>query len=162
LGHLRSGAHTGWLNLLDIAYHLFLPTTVLALLIGSSMFLVLRNSVIQINNEYFIFVARSKGLSERRIATRHVMRNIMPVFLSLLALNLGFVVGGTLLIEIVFNIQGMGSLLYEAVKMQDYPVVQAVFIILTTVILGMNLVAEVLYGLADPRVGDSLERGVNN
>lgn len=159
LGQLRSGNYQGLLDLGDIAYHLFLPITVVALLVGSSQFLVLRNSVTQIGDEYFIFVARSKGLRERTVATRHVMRNVLPTFLSMLALNIGFIVSGTLLIEIVFSIQGMGSLLYDAVRLQDYPLMQAVFIILTFSVLIMNLVAELLYGWADPRVGDSQVKG---
>jgi len=161
LGHLSSGTETGLAYYTDIAYHLFLPITVLSLLVGSSKFLILRNSVTQINEDYFIFVARSKGLRERTIAWKHVMRNIMPIFLSLLAMNLGFIISGALLIEIVFSIQGMGTLMYDAILMQDYPVIQAVFIILTFMVLAMNLLAEFLYGIADPRVGDSLDRGVN-
>ncbi|MFA5312775.1 MAG: ABC transporter permease [Methanomassiliicoccales archaeon] len=161
LGHLSSGTETGFAYYEDIAYHLFLPITVLSLLVGSSKFLILRNSVTQINEDYFIFVARSKGLSEEKIARKYVMRNIMPIFLSILALNLGFIVSGALLIEIVFSIQGMGTLMYDAIMMQDYPVIQAVFIIMTFMVLSMNLLAELLYGIADPRVGDSLDRGVN-
>lgn len=159
LGHLRSGEFQGWADLVDVAYHLFLPVLVLSLLVGSSNFLVLRNSVTQINDDYFIFVARSKGLRERAVAIRHVMRNVLPIFLSMLALNLGFIISGALLIEIVFSIQGMGSLLYDAVRMQDYPVMQAVFIILTFMVLTLNLVAEFLYGLVDPRIGDAQGRG---
>jgi peptide/nickel transport system permease protein len=156
LGHLASGSYSGWLYYLDIAYHLILPFSVLTLLIASSQFLILRNSVTQINDDYFIFVARSKGLSEIQIAWNHVLRNILPVFLSMLAMNLGVMISGALLIENVFSLQGMGTLLYEAIKMQDYPLIQAIFIILTFSVLIMNLVAEILYGLADPRVGDSL------
>jgi len=159
LGHVRSGDFSGLADVADIAYHLFLPVMVLSLLVGSSKFLVLRNSVTQINGDYFILVTRSKGLSERRIARGHVARNIMPIFLSMLAMNLGFIVSGALLIEIVFSIQGMGTLLYDAIRMQDYPVIQAVFIILTLMVLATNLLAELLYGLADPRVGDSSDRG---
>lgn len=158
LGHLRSGEFQGLADVGDIAYHLFLPVVLLSLLVASSNFLILRNSVTQINDDYFIFVARSKGLKEGAVARRHVMRNVMPVFLSMLALNIGFMVSGALLIEIVFSIQGMGSLLYDAVRMQDYPVIQAVFIILTFMVLSMNLVAELLYGLADPRIGDAQGR----
>jgi peptide/nickel transport system permease protein len=156
LGHLSSGSYSGWLYYLDIAYHLILPFSVLTLLIASSQFLILRNSVTQINDDYFIFVARSKGLSEIQIAWNHVLRNILPVFLSMLAMNLGVMISGALLIENVFSLQGMGTLLYEAVTMQDYPLIQSIFIILTFSVLIMNLIAEILYGLADPRVGDSL------
>jgi peptide/nickel transport system permease protein len=81
---------------------------------------------------------------------------MMPVFLSMLAMDLGVMVSGALLIERVFSLRGMGTLLYDAVTMQDYPLIQAIFIILTFSVLIMNLIAEILYGLADPRVGDSL------
>ncbi len=155
LGHLRSGEYQGIVDLGDIAYHMFLPIAVVALLVGSSQFLVLRNSVTQIGDEYFIFVARSKGLRRNDVETRHVIRNVLPTFLSMLALNIGFIVSGALLIEIVFSIQGMGNLLYDAIRLQDYPLMQAIFIILTFCVLSMNLIAEVLYGLADPRIGDS-------
>ena len=110
---------------------MFLPIAVVALLVGSSQFLVLRNSVTQIGDEYFIFVARSKGLRRNDVETRHVIRNVLPTFLSMLALNIGFIVSGALLIEIVFSIQGMGNLLYDAIRLQDYPLMQAIFIILT-------------------------------
>ena len=156
LGHISSGDYSGWLLYADIAYHYILPVTVLSLLIASSQFLILRNSVTQIGDDYFIFVARSKGLNESQVASRHVLRNIMPVFLSILAMDLGVMVSGALLIERVFSLRGMGTLLYDAITMQDYPLIQAIFIILTFSVLIMNLIAEILYGLADPRVGDSL------
>ena len=85
-----------------------------------------------------------------------VFGNSAPITIACL-----FIISGALLIEIVFSIQGMGTLMYNAILMQDYPVIQAVFIILTFMVLSMNLLAEFLYGIADPRVGDSLDRGVN-
>jgi peptide/nickel transport system permease protein len=161
LGHFKSGDYQGVSDIADILYHISLPIFVLALLGGSSKFLVLRNSITQINGDYFIFVARSKGLSERVVAHRHVMRNVLPTFMSLLALNLGFMVGGALLIELVFSINGMGTLIYDAVMTRDYPMLQGCFIVLTLVVLLASFLAEVLYGLADPRIGDSKDQGVN-
>ncbi len=155
LGHLSSGEYTGLLYYVDIIHHLALPVIVLSLLIGSSQFLILRNSVLQIKGDYCIFVARSKGLTEPEIAMRHITRNILPVFLSIFAMNIGGVVSGALLIEVVFSLRGMGTLLYDAISTQDYPLIQAIFILLTFSVLIMNLAAEVLYGIADPRVGDS-------
>lgn len=155
LGHLSSGRKEGLEGLIDSIYHLFLPVMVLAISGACSKFLVVRNSIAQILEEYFIFVASAKGLSERTIAFRHVLRNILPQFISAAALSFGFMVSGALLIEIVFSIKGMGMLTYEAVLARDYPVLQGVFLVLTISVLLANFIAEILYGLADPRIRHS-------
>jgi peptide/nickel transport system permease protein len=123
--------------------------------------MVVRNLVTQIIGEEFIVVARSKGLSDREIALKHVMKNVYPSFISMIALDIGFIVTGATLIEIVFSINGMGSLLYEAILARDYPVIQGVFIIMTLFVLVSNFVADILYGVVDPRIGDAKDTGVN-
>lgn len=162
LGHMTSG-NTSWAWYLpDLCYHLFLPVMVLSVFGASSKFLVIRNSVTQVMGEHFIFAARARGLSEASIAFRHVMRNILPQFISILALNFGFMVSGALLVEIVFSLDGMGSLIYDAVLSRDYPVMQASFVILTVFILAANFLADLLYGLADPRIGDRTGDGIRS
>lgn len=76
---------------------------------------VVRNSVTQILDEQFIVAARAKGLKETRILTRHVIRNVLPPFISMVAISLGFMVSGALIVEIVFSLNGMGTLIYDAV-----------------------------------------------
>jgi ABC-type dipeptide/oligopeptide/nickel transport systems, permease components len=161
LGHLRSGEYTGIGNIMDIIYHLTLPIITLTLSIFLGKFLILRNNVIQMSHENYIFVARSKGLSEKYIERKHIMRNTMPVFLSMLIMNIGFMISGALMIEIVFSFQGMGTLLQSAITAQDYPVIQGVFIILVGWVLFTNLFAEFIYGIADPRIGDSIDKRSN-
>ena len=155
--HLSSGKYTGFDNALDIAYHMMLPTLTLTLTVFLGKFLILRNTTLQISNEQYVFVARSKGMSESRIRSVHVIRNIMPTFLSMLIMNIGFMISGALLIEIVFSLQGMGTLIYYGISAQDFPVIQGTFIIIVAWVLFTNILAEYIYGVIDPRVGDSIE-----
>ncbi|MFP4545281.1 MAG: ABC transporter permease [Methanomassiliicoccales archaeon] len=155
MGQLSSGGKEGLDAFLDSVHHLFLPVMVLAVSGTCSKFLVLRNAIHQIRDEYFIFVADAKGLPDRIIAFRHVLRNVLPQFISMVALSFGFMLSGALLIEIVFSLRGMGTLTYDAVIARDYPVLQGVFLVLTVTVLLANLIAEILYGVADPRIRHS-------
>lgn len=159
LGNISSGRTQGFAYLLDIGWHLFLPVAILAVFEAAYIFLIVRNSITQIMGEYFIFVAKAKGLSARVIELRHVMRNVLPQFISIMALNFGFMVSGALIIEIVFSLNGMGTLIYDAVMSRDYPVLQGAFVFLTIFVLAANFLADVLYGITDPRVGDSMSTG---
>lgn len=161
ISHVSSGAYSGVMGIADVLYHMILPVSVLTSVIFFGKFLTLRSSVIQIMNENYIMVARSKGVPEDKIRERHIMRNIMPTFLSMLVMNVGFMISGALIIEMVFSLQGMGALIYQGISQQDYPVIQGVFLILISWVLLCNIVAEFLYGIVDPRVGDSLE-GMKN
>lgn len=160
LGNMASGTTTGPAFMLDMAYHLFLPVMVLSVFGGSYKFLVIRNSVTQVMGEHFIFMARAKGLPGKAIALRHALANVLPQFISIVALNFGFMVSGALLVEIVFSLNGMGTLIYDAVISRDYPVLQGSFVVLTLFVLAANFLADVLYGLADPRVGDAHGAGM--
>ncbi|OPY50294.1 MAG: dipeptide transporter permease DppB [Methanosaeta sp. PtaU1.Bin060] len=159
LGHATSGTQTGIFYLLDVAWHLFLPIMILSISGAVYKFLIIRNSIVEVMDEYFIFVARAKGLSDSRVAFVHVMRNILPQFISILALNFGFMVSGALIIETVFSLNGMGTMIYEAVSSRDYPVLQGAFLVLTISVLVANFLAEILYGIADPRIGDTEHSG---
>jgi len=161
LSHLRSDEYSGIADIADIIYHLTLPVLTLVVSILLGKFLILRNNVMQMSHENYIFVARSKGLTEDYIRSKHIMRNTMPVFLSMLIMNIGFMISGALMIEIVFSFQGMGTLLQSAITSQDYPVIQGIFILLVAWVLFTNLFAEFIYGVADPRIGDSVDKRAN-
>jgi len=160
LGSLSSGGKQGILWWIDIAWHLCLPVIVLSMLEAAYGLIVMRSAVSRIMAEYFILVNRSRGLSGRTIGFRHVMKNVLPEFISTMALNFGFMVGGALIIEIVFSLNGMGTLIYEAVKSLDYPVMQGAFAILTLFVLVANFVADLLYGIVDPRIADTRRAGL--
>lgn len=155
LGNMSSGNLTGINYIIDVGWHLFLPIAVLALFGATYDFLVVRNSIKQIMGEYYIFVAKAKGMPDQVVRQRHVLRNVMPQFISLIALSFGFMVSGALLLEIVFSLDGMGSLIYDAVLSRDYPVMQGCFVVLTLFVVAANFLADILYGLADPRIGDA-------
>lgn len=157
LGNLTSGGKEGLHYALDVAWHLFLPAAALSLLGASYKFLVIRSSVIQIFDEQFIVAARAKGLTERSILLRHVIRNVLPPFISMVALSFGFMVSGALIVEIVFSLNGMGTLIYDAVMARDYPVMQGCFLVLTVFVLAANFAADMLYAVADPRIGEQTE-----
>ena len=157
LGNLTSGGREGLDYALDVAWHLFLPVAALSLLGASYKFLVVRNSVTQIFDEQFIVAARAKGLTERCILLRHVIRNVLPPFISMVALSLGFMVSGALIVEIVFSLNGMGTLIYDAVVARDYPVMQGCFLVLTVFVMAANFAADMLYAIADPRIGGQAE-----
>lgn len=159
LSHATSGTETGISYVLDVAWHLFLPIMILSISGAAYKFLIIRNSIVEVMDEYFIFVARAKGLSDKRVAFGHVMRNILPQFISILALNFGFMVSGALIIETAFSLNGMGTLIYDAVSSRDYPVLQGAFLVLTISVLVANFLADILYGIADPRIGDTKYAG---
>jgi peptide/nickel transport system permease protein len=153
LGQLTSGGRLGLEYVLDVVWHLFLPILTLTLLGASYKFLVVRNTTSQVFEEQYVIAARAKGLSERSVLLRHVIRNVLPTFISMVALSFGFMVSGALIIEIVFSLNGMGTLIYDAVTARDYPVMQGCFLVLTVFVLAANLAADMLYGVADPRIG---------
>lgn len=155
LSGFSSGPSSGIDPLLDILWHLALPVAVLSAVEAAYVFFIVRNSIVQVLGEYFIFVARAKGLTEKAIIFNHVLRNVMPQFISVIALDLGFIVSGAIIIEIAFSLNGMGTLIYDAMMARDYPVIQGAFVVMTAFVLACNFIADLLYGKADPRIGDA-------
>jgi len=154
-----SGAETRWLDHsavfgrpLDIGRHLILPATALVLTHLSGVYLLTRNSVLNVLGENYILAARAKGLSERDVMFRHVLRNAMLPVVTMVALTVGFLVMGAIFVETVFAYPGMGRLLYEGTVTRDYPLIQGAFLIVAVLVIGANLGAEMLYSRLDPRV----------
>jgi peptide/nickel transport system permease protein len=138
--------------ILDAAYHAALPMFVYVLTSLGGWMLVMKSSTIEVLGEDYVTVARARGLTDRRIQVQYVGRNAMlPLFTSFV-LSLGFVVGGSILVEQVTQYQGIGFLLYEAVQRRDYPVLQGILLIVTVSVVLANLVADLLYSRVDPRV----------
>lgn len=153
MGGLHSGSSTGSLALIaDVAWHLALPVTVLTLSATSTKFLIMRNTVAAACHEDYVMYALAKGINEKRILFVHVLRNACLPLLNLIALNLGFIVSGALLVEVVFSINGMGTLIYQSAITRDYPVLQGCFLVLTLVVIGANTLVDIIAGLLDPRV----------
>ena len=102
-------------------------------------------------DEDYITVALAKGLSPRRVAVNYAARNAVLPQLSSFALSLGFIVGGTLIMELIFSYPGLGLRLFEATLAKDYPLMQGMFLVITLSVLVANIIADVVYAIMDPR-----------
>lgn len=132
-------------------YHGFLPGVTIILSAIAGWILGMRNMMVTVSSEDYVMVAQAKGLSERRVMFSYAARNAILPNISGFALSLGFIVGGTLLVEMVFSYPGIGYQLFQAVGAKDYPLMQGVFLIITLSVLAANLLADLVYLFLDPR-----------
>lgn len=137
---------------LDAVYHASLPIMTYVLTTIGHWMLVMKSSTLSTLGEDYVTVARARGLTDGRITLAYVGRNaVLPLFTQL-ALSIGAVVGGSILIETIFTYQGIGAQLSLAMVSRDYPVMQGVFIIITASVVTANLLADLLYSRLDPRI----------
>lgn len=144
-----------WEAVGDFGRHLLMPTLTFTLVLLGEYLLIMRSSVVQVFSEDYILTAKAKGLSTFRIVRDHALRNAMLPMVTLIAINLGFVVSGAIQVEAVFSWPGLGQLTVNAVRQRDYPVLQGAFLLLAIAVVLANLVAELLYGWLDPRVREA-------
>lgn len=135
----------------DVLRHLVLPLVALATGLVANKFLIVRNTTIATLGEDYMVLARAKGLPPRLLKYRHAGRNVLLPFLTVLGVQAGLAVGGSLLVEQVFAYPGMGTLLGNAVTARDYPLLQGGFLVLALVTLLANLLIELVYTRVDPR-----------
>ncbi|MCY0899389.1 MAG: ABC transporter permease [Firmicutes bacterium] len=141
-----------WAFLGSAVYHSILPAfTILVSSLGGWQ-LQMRNNMITALNEDYVVLARAKGLSERMIAIGYAARNAILPNMTGFAMSLGFVVSGAILVELVFAYPGMGDLLYNAVSNEDYPLMQAIFLMIVVAVVAANFVADIVNVLLDPRI----------
>ena len=139
----------GWL---DTAWHLALPVATLALGYLAEYSLIMRSSLLDEMGEDYLQTARAKGLRDDLVRRRHAVPNAFLPTMTLVALNLGFVVSGSDHDRAVFSIHGLGSLTQQAIDNLDHPLLQGLFFTFSAAVILANLVANLLYGLLDPRV----------
>jgi len=134
-------------------HHLALPCFIIA--IGTTALTVrsLRSSIIGVLSADYVDTARAKGLGAWAVLSRHVFRNSLTSTISVLAVHTSWIIGGTVVIEAVFGIPGLGSLLVAAISARDYPLVQTLTVTFALLVVGINLLADLAYALVDPRVG---------
>jgi peptide/nickel transport system permease protein len=137
LGHLHS---------------MFLPALTVGLAIAPILVRSLRASLLEVFESDYVTTARSKGLPERRVLVRHALRNAVISTVSVLGVNIGFLVGGTLVIEQVFALPGIGQLMINSIFQRDFPVVQAVTLVFAIMVVLVYLLTDVVHALLDPRV----------
>ena len=143
---------------IDGLAHAVLPILTLAIVQLPAFFLVMRAAVLGETGQGYIVAARARGVSERRIAVRHVGRNAILPVLTLLGLRLGLLLGGAVVVETLFAYPGIGALTYRAALARDFPVLQAVFLLGGIAILTLNAAADLLRRALDPRLRQAAVR----
>jgi ABC-type dipeptide/oligopeptide/nickel transport system permease component len=136
----------------DVLYHMTLPALTLALVLYGQYTLIVRSAMLETLGEDYILTARAKGLHPWTIVRRHALRNALLPISTLVALSLGYIVAGAILVETVFSWPGIGRAVYEAVLSRDYPMLQGAFLVLTLSVVFFNLVADLVYFKLDPRI----------
>jgi peptide/nickel transport system permease protein len=139
-------------RIVDRVRHLVLPSFALGIASAAGVARYMRGSLLEVISQDYIRTARAKGLSERRVILKHALRNALIPIVSLLGLYLPLLFGGSVVIEVVFSWPGMGRALYNAILARDYPVVMAASFLFGVLVLGANLLADMLYAVIDPRI----------
>jgi peptide/nickel transport system permease protein len=137
---------------LDELKHLILPSLTLGLSLAAITTRITRSSMVEALTQDYIETARAKGLPARAVILKHAFRNALVPVVTVSGLLLGFLIVGTVLVEHVFGLGGLGSLLIDAVQVRDYPVVQGATVFIAALFILINLLVDVLYGVIDPRV----------
>jgi peptide/nickel transport system permease protein len=154
-GYESSDQLTGWAHIVDVAKHLFLPCLTLTLGYLGEFAIIMRSSLLEVMGEDFVQTARAKGVRDKDVRRRHAVPNaLLPTF-TLAFYSIGFILGGAVIIEEVFSWPGLGQLTYAAIEGNDYPVIQAVFLISSAAVIFFNLLADIMYGYLDPRVKET-------
>jgi peptide/nickel transport system permease protein len=141
-----------WQHLKDLASHIALPSLTLGLVLYGEYTLIVRSAMLETLGEDYVLTARAKGLKPWTIVRKHALRNAMLPITTLVALSLGYIVAGAILIETVFSWPGIGRAVYDAVLERDYPMLQGAFLLLTISVVVCNLIADLLYFKLDPRI----------
>ncbi|MFK8025182.1 MAG: ABC transporter permease, partial [Ilumatobacter sp.] len=131
---------------------LILPALTLALPVGAVYQRLLRTDLITTLQEDFILTARSKGVSKRAVLFKHALRPSLFSFITIFGVNTGALIGGSLVVEQIFRVPGLGSAIVEAILREDFPVVLAIVMLVTITFVVLNVLIDILYALIDPRV----------
>lgn len=142
----------GLAHYLDIAKHMILPVSALGLTLIPYYFRISRSSVIQVMNEDFITTLRAAGMSESRIFRKYVFRNAILPTITVLGIQLAYVISGSAIVEIVFAWPGTGSYMMTAITRRDYPTLMGIYLLISISVAVMMLVVDLLYSMLDPRI----------
>jgi len=139
-------------NLLDTLWHLTLPALTIGLHISPTLVRALRSSLIEVMSSDYVTTGVAMGLRPVTRLFSYLLRNGMTPFISTLGLNIGWLIGGTIIIEQVFGVPGVGSLLITSILTRDYSIIQFVALVLALLVILVNLLTDLTYALLDPRV----------
>ena len=139
-------------KLVDVSRHLVLPVIALGLASAAGIARYMRGEMLEVIQQDYIRTARAKGLRESRVIGVHALRNALIPIISLLGLFLPLLIGGSVVIEVVFSWPGMGRLMYDSILSRDYPVVMASTFLFGVLVVVGNMIADLLYAAVDPRI----------
>ncbi|OZI74167.1 glutathione ABC transporter permease GsiC [Bordetella genomosp. 12] len=144
----------GWLPTVGASSwkHYILPSITLGAAVAAVMARFTRASFVEVIQEDFVRTARAKGLTERRVVIKHALRNALIPVVTMMGLQFGFLLGGSIVVETVFNWPGLGRLLVDAVTQRDYPVIQGLVLLFSLEFILINLIVDVLYGVINPSI----------
>lgn len=144
--------HTGLRRIADIAWHLLLPTLTLALIFLATYLRIMRASMLEVMNLDYVRTARAKGLSARRVITAHVLRNALLPMVTLVGLQAGTMLGGSVVVESVFALPGLGRLAYESVVQRDLNTLLGIVFVSALLVIVINFIVDLVYARLDPRI----------
>ena len=136
----------------DRLWHVFLPVLTLTLSSITSKYLIIRNSVAKERTNKYVVYAKARGLSNREVLFKHIFKNSCQPFISVVGMNIGFIFSGSLVVELVFSLNGMGTIIYNAASNRDYVVMQGAFLLLSMIVILANLLADIVSALIDSRI----------
>lgn len=155
LGWLPAGGMASWSDPLEHIRRLILPILTLSLPISATIAKVTRSEILEVRNQDWVRTSRAYGFPTRKTFRRDILRNALTPVLTVSALELGGLIGATVLVEKVFNLPGLGSVLVSAVSVRDYSLIQGAVFVISTFYIVINIVADILYGVLDPRASRS-------
>lgn len=136
----------------DRLWHVFLPIITLSLSSITSKYLIIRNSVAKERTAKYVVYAKARGLSNKEVLFKHILKNSCQPFISVVGMNIGFIFSGSLVVEMIFSLNGMGMLIYNAAINRDYVVMQGAFLLLSLIVILSNLLADLISAMIDPRI----------
>ncbi|WP_415184657.1 ABC transporter permease [Phaeovulum sp.] len=142
---LAPSGYIGWQSII-------MPATTIGIILTATNLRIVRTTMLEVMSAQYIMVARAKGLSERTVIYKHALRNSSIALVTYLGLQFGGLMGGIVVVELVFGWPGMGTLAIDAISQRDYPILQAVISVLAIMIVLVNLVVDMTYALLDPRI----------
>jgi len=141
-----------WEGFKDALSHLVLPSIALATIPLAIIARMMRSSMLEVLGLDFVRTARAKGLREKTVVTRHVMRNAMLPVVTVIGIQLGSLMGGAILTETVFSWPGIGKWVFDAISGRDYPIVQSVTLLIAIIFVLVNLIVDISYAFLNPRI----------
>ena len=141
----------------DYLHHLMAPMITLGVSFFGGYFLFMRDTILDVFTEDYMLTARAKGLSNRKVLFKHAMRNALLPMVSLMGVHITFLISGAVMTETVFSWDGLGRLIYDSVRNNDYPVLQGIFLFMAVLVVVASIIADIINAYLDPRIKEAVD-----